>query len=204
MFRRCTMVLGVASLVFAITGSVKAELLADSVSDFSGTQGANSWYYGYYAGALTPATFTLFPTFDPNFATNEGNSYDGGPGGWYLQWGPGGYWTSLWPNGGHPNGTDGNQGRAPVEQWAVRRWVSDVSGEITISGLMASLNGSPMMVSVLVDGDLVFSQQIPSSETSYNFCSRSRGEKLILEDRNGSAIKEAWQELSLRESRLTR
>ena len=36
------------------------------------------------------------------------------------------------------------------------------------------------------------------------FGSRSRGEKLILEDRNGSAIKGAWRELSLRESRLTR
>ena len=59
----------------------------------------------------------------------------------------------------------------------------------------------------LQNGQLTAPEGPGTTETgayTLNGGSRSRGEKLILEDRNGSAIKEAWQELSLRESRLTR
>lgn len=169
MFRRCAIVSGILCLAFSSVASLKAEVLADSVADFSGTQGTDSWYYGYYDGSLTPATFTLISNYDPTFNI----TWPPTGGAWTVtpssQWGPGGYWTCLWADGGHPNGTNGNQGRLPIEQWAVRRWVSDVSGEVTISGFIASLGGGNMMASVFVDGKPLFSQQIPSNKTSYEF-----------------------------------
>jgi hypothetical protein len=196
-------------LVVGTWGEAKATVVADSVNNFSGTQGANNWYYGYYDGALTPATFKLFPNFDPNFSSNENallwgdngvlggieTAAFGGPGGWYLQW-AGGYWTSLWTDGGHPNQPTPGWDKQGVEQWTVRRWVSDVAGDVTISGLMASLNGGNMMVSVLVDGNKVFSQQIPSNETGYSFStdvSLASDVDFVIAPNNGSVVNGATE-----------
>ena len=133
--------LAVLALMVGACGQAEATIIADSVSEFSGTQGANGWYYGYYDGSLAPSTFKLMPTYDPN---SVGSTERGGgglfpPGMWSVQWDASGYWTCLETKGGIPNGTDGNWGRQQNEQWAVRRWVSDVSGPITISGLAAPM-----------------------------------------------------------------
>src|SRR5262245_1548768 len=37
-------------------------ILADSTADFSGTQGARNWYYGYFPNG-DPYTFTLLPYY---------------------------------------------------------------------------------------------------------------------------------------------
>jgi autotransporter-associated beta strand protein len=143
--------------------NTNAAVLADSVVDFSGSQGQGGWYYGYYDGDLTTASFKLLPNYD-----STGGIF--GYPAWYVQAGAGGYWTSLTESGGSPNGRDGNQGRLRTEQWAVRRWVSDASGLVDISGSFRSLNGGNMVVSIVIDGNEVFSQQVPSSsETGYSF-----------------------------------
>ena len=163
--------LAVLALMVGACGQAEATIIADSVSEFSGTQGANGWYYGYYDGSLAPSTFKLMPTYDPN---SVGSTERGGgglfpPGMWSVQWDASGYWTCLETKGGIPNGTDGNWGRQQIEQWAVRRWVSDVSGPITVSGLTAPMQSARMMTYVFVDGTQVFGQQVPWSETPYSF-----------------------------------
>ena len=45
--------------------------IANSVDDFSGTQGLNNWYYGYYSGKLKPSTFKQFPMYDPDYAKHQ-------------------------------------------------------------------------------------------------------------------------------------
>lgn len=141
-------------LTFGSLGQAKAVVVADSLNEYSGNQGENNWFYGYYDGNLTSDTFKLFPTFESNV--------------WYnLSWGSGSYWTRMYPNGGCPNGTNGNMGRLPVEQWCVRRWVSEISGTISISGSIGSLNGGNMFTHVIVDGTEVFLQQV--TESTYIF-----------------------------------
>jgi hypothetical protein len=154
--------LGLAPLL--VLGSLcqsHAATLADSVNDYSSTQGTNNWWYGYYDGNLTPSTFKLLP----NYEVVSGNSD------WYIQYpqdGPGGYWTGLWSSGGHPNGTDQSGGAAPVEQWAVRRWISDVSSPVTISGIIGQTSFRSMLTSIYVDGNEVFSASAPSPEQNYS------------------------------------
>src|SRR5438876_12178639 len=69
-------------------------------------------------------------------------------------------WTGIWNNGAHPTGP--NDG--PVH-WPVRRWVSTVSGPVTISGLVGDA-GNPgwnvdgLTCDILVNGTQVYSQHM--------------------------------------------
>ncbi len=104
------------------------ELLADSVAEYGPVQGERGWSYGY----LEPdgaGTFVQMPTYV------EG----GADPGWYA--GVGGvYWTMMDAESAHPNGETTTGGREPVEQWAVRRWTSDVAGEIDVTGAFAKVS----------------------------------------------------------------
>ncbi len=179
--RRCLFLVCVIAAVLIGAGQAGAGTVADSVSEFSGVQGQDNWYYGYYDGGLVASSFSQLPYYDPVFSTNEYTTSQlqpissptseaafGGSGGWYLQW-AGGYWTSLWTNGGHANQPEAGWDRQGVEQWAVRRWISEVSGPIVVSGSLATINGGYMMASTLVDGNVVFSQQVPEGGANYSF-----------------------------------
>jgi hypothetical protein len=160
--RRTALVLGLI-LVGITVGSVQAAIVADSVNEFSGTQGHNNWYYGYYDrtndpnGIYDPASdFQLMTEFQ-NISTYFGSWI------WsvnWANWGPGGYWTSLGALGGHPNGTNQNWGRLPAVQWPIRRWVSEVAGTITISGTFKGLDCGNITGYIIVDGVQVWSQNI--------------------------------------------
>lgn len=105
--------------------------LADSAADFSGVQGANNWFYGYWNKGLDA---------DGVYSENEFESFpnDGGPHG------PGNFWTgSQWDwfngnppdteltsQGGRPSGDDGQPGRP--NHWAIRRYICETNGPITI------------------------------------------------------------------------
>jgi len=109
-------------------------VVGDSAADFSGTQGSNNWFYGYYnrsadtAAGYQSSNFVVFPAH---------------------------YWTGVqwdWPNGNppwdeigrtncHPNGI--NSGG---EHWVIRRWVSKVSGTITVDWFLAKSNPSGLGV----------------------------------------------------------
>ncbi len=96
--------------------------IADSAYDFTwtGTQGQDGWYYGYYSlTADGDGTYQTgdFRQFDP--ADWNGSGWDVGGGAVP--------WTSLGQEAVHPNGTNNGE-----EQWAVRRWVSDAAGRYAV------------------------------------------------------------------------
>ena len=149
--------------IFLATIDSAAAIIADSVNEFSGTQGQNNWYYGYYDrthdldGIYNPVSdFQLMTEFQ-NINTYFGSQI------WsvnWANWGPGGYWTSLGAVGGHPNGLNQNSGRLPAVQWSIRRWVSEVAGPITISGTFKSLGCGNITGYIIIDGVQIWSQNV--------------------------------------------
>lgn len=164
--RGTTLVIALA-LMLAGAGQAKAVIIANSVNEFSGTQGQDNWYYGYYDGdgpaPYTNADFELLPQYGPGG--------DGLPE-WYTNiW----YiarrvnWTALWNEGGHPHGLNHNwDPYVPVEHWVVRRWVSEVAGPITIAGTLNKSDdryGDGTTGYMLVDGVVVWSQYIAYNDS---------------------------------------
>ncbi len=130
-------VLCIFTLLFSYA-TAYAVPVADSVSEFSGVQGQDDWYYGYYTTPGDYTTFTQMTLFDPAGLWEESSTRPP--------------WTALWDTGGHPGSS----------HWAVRRWVSEVSGIVTISGLLKDddPNGGLGGVTgrILVDGVEVYNQ----------------------------------------------
>ncbi len=124
-----------AALILSTHAHAAAVQVADSASEFSGVQGQDGWEYGYYLTDGDPATFTRMTLFDA------------GAGQWKEVPTPP-PWTALWADGGHPGSL-----------WAVRRWVSEVSGTIEITGLLEDLDpggGDGVIGRILVDGTEVW------------------------------------------------
>ncbi|MBK7337304.1 MAG: choice-of-anchor D domain-containing protein [Saprospirales bacterium] len=124
------------------------EVLANSAADFSGTQGQDGWSYGYYA-PNDPDGFTQLDPLNFNMNIWMGVQTGGTP--------------SLDSNGGEPGIDDG--------VWAVRRWVSDFTGQVTISGMYfdRDLNcGDGSNVRIFHNGTQVFlAFSIPGTTTNY-------------------------------------
>jgi uncharacterized protein (TIGR03437 family) len=103
---------------------------ASSDQGFSATQGANNWYYGYFPSGNVN-TFMQLPTFDGPDQRWEHNTF--GPP-----------WTVVAAGSGfHPNGADNG-----TEEWATRRWVSNVSGAVQIAGHLAKIDTDPASTGV--------------------------------------------------------
>jgi hypothetical protein len=137
--------------LFAAMGSASADVLvADSVAEFSGVQGRDSWQYGYEIGnSYTEGGFL-------QLANYVSTTVWGGTNVWSY---PTAFpdssssWTALAAFGGHPNGTNTGVG----EQLAVRRWVSEVSGPVTLSGVLQNIANGSVLGSIYVDGSKVWS-----------------------------------------------
>lgn len=133
-------------------------IVADSVAEFSSVQGQANWYYGY----IEPVSGSAF------IAMGYYNTV--------LDWwqaDPNRYWTTLYAIGGHPNGVFTSGDRTPIEHWAVRRWVSEVEGEIDIVGNLAKnstsgggLGGNGIVGSIVVDGIEIWSQHVSPFDTN--------------------------------------
>ncbi len=100
-----------------------AAVIADSELEFSGVQGQDGWYYGRSAsqvGVHFPAIhdFALLPVY--NASANQWQQNAGSDPGLVVD-----------ATGGHP-GTGGGV----ANQWSIRRWVSDYTGYVTLSGLI--------------------------------------------------------------------
>jgi hypothetical protein len=112
-------------------------------------QGQDNWRYGFYDGPFGSADFQEMTQCIPEGANHA----------WWVN--PQLYWTSIRKEISYPNGP-ASCGRQPVEHWAVRRWVSEVDGTVTITGVLeivaASFDG--FTGHILVDGNVVFSQLI--------------------------------------------
>ena len=100
-------------------------VIADSVNDFSGSQGKNNWRYGEYRSIFKPSNFQEFKHYHKS-------------GGEYI-WSaekPAGYnnFNQLWASGGHPNSQQGKH------SWAVRRWKSNYNGKVNLTGTIDDTN----------------------------------------------------------------
>ncbi|MBX3378991.1 MAG: hypothetical protein KF805_02765 [Phycisphaeraceae bacterium] len=90
----------------------RAQLIADSFADYSGTQGSGNWYYGY----TTYANGTRGPFQQMTLFTSDV---------WHRAEGGGtSYWTSIWKDGQHPNAKVSTGGRLGEENWVTRRWLA--------------------------------------------------------------------------------
>ncbi|MEX2185504.1 MAG: Ig-like domain-containing protein [Pirellulales bacterium] len=137
-------------------------IVADSLADYSGTQGQNGWYYGYFNrstdadGQYETSEFVAFPNSGgPWSATNYYNA-SSATWNWFNGNPP---WTNFNFERMHPNGT--NTG---PEHWAIRRWMSDVSGPVVLAGEIAKsdsgIGGDGIRGTIFVDGAPVFAVNI--------------------------------------------
>ena len=107
--------------------------IADSAADWSvsGVQGENSWFYGYYNRTASPgyqaSKFTPFPSSPgPASASNYWSGFDWD---WFAGNPP---WTQIAQTTQHPNGSNNGQ-----EHWSIRRYVSEISGRLTVDWTLA-------------------------------------------------------------------
>lgn len=136
----------VAIALAAGAPAAHATLITDSISDFSGEQGAHNWYYGWVLPTDAPGSFREMSVFDGQR--------------WWVD--PEHYWTMLGPLGGHANGEISSGFASREEQWAVRRWVSpsaaDIDVEITLRKLNINPSSNGVLAYVLLDGEQVWSR----------------------------------------------
>jgi hypothetical protein len=154
-------------------------VIADSVREFSGEQGANGWFYGYWDRSADrddtydPATdFELLQYFgrDPKNGLVGHSEFTTGEL-WYLE--DGRFYTSLWAEGGHPHGKLDLGPYARAEHWVVRRWVSTIAGVVTIRGQAgkvmpwgANWTGGVQAL-LVVDGKPLYRADLGNLETVY-------------------------------------
>ncbi len=149
-------------------------LIADSVADYGGVQGENGWHYGYYnledintssGVSVAISEFRQLSSYDSSTGWwgMNGESAGGNPAHGST---PGSY-SIITRSRMHPNAPWGGANVVAEEQWASRRWVSTVSGEVTLTGLIAhheyigyNMVGDGTEAHVLVDGEAVFSYDV--------------------------------------------
>ncbi len=156
---------GIASVCGSARTAPAAVVVADSVANFSGTQGYDGWYYGDLPSPFTPAGFAQMTQFSASNIDLAGN-------GWFVN--KTNYWTQVEATGQHSNGTVTSGGRTPVELWSDRRWVSTVAGVVTISGHLAKSDttgtGDGVVGDVFVNGTLDYSQPVAAANsTDFDF-----------------------------------
>ncbi|MBL8816309.1 MAG: hypothetical protein JNL58_09780 [Planctomyces sp.] len=154
--------------------------LADSVSEYSGEQGLHGWYYGYWDRTSDDdrkynqaMDFRPLKHFGDDSITGISTRTEFTTGKiWYLQ--DGKYYTSLWAEGGHANSGKKLGNYAATEHWAVRRWKSDVTASVTISGHVGKVmpwgknwNGGCRAL-IVVDGKQVLSAEADEDEKDFS------------------------------------
>ena len=134
----------------ASVAEIDNDLLADSVSGYSKTTGANGWHYGY-------ATLASTASYDPAQFK---------PMTWGI-WGADSYrW--LAPGGGYPFASGSTM--HPSRYWAIRRWVSNIAGSVSLSGeLSRGRGGDGVNIRIFVDGNEVYNEHLsPNQAMNYN------------------------------------
>ncbi len=181
--RLCASALALGICSFLVSGCrtapvLRSENVADSVRGFSGEQGANGWFYGYWdrtgdndQSFSQTTDFQLLKHFGDDPVNQVSSHPDFATGKlWTLQ--DGLYYTALWAEGGSANGTTKLAPQAKVEHWAVRRWVSTVHGPVTISGQASKIldwgNAESGQARIVVDSATVFSAATHGLTTNYS------------------------------------
>ena len=107
--------------------------IGNSMAEFSGTQGQNNWSYGYWDkksdsdGVYSDSEFVPFPNSGGGWSAN--NFWTGSDWDWFAGDPP---FTRLTSDGGRPTADNGNA--ALPDHWAMRRYVNESAGPLTISG----------------------------------------------------------------------
>lgn len=144
-------ILAVAAALALSTGSMAGTLSFDSAAEFSGTQGAGGWTYGFYATVGDASTFTQFTSYDAGSASQPA---------WWEESATQGPWTLLWSTGGHPDSSSG-------DHWAVRRWTSTVDGTLNLGAQFKAEGTGTSKVHILVGGAEVFwADNLPTLQTA--------------------------------------
>ena len=129
-------------------------VVADSQLDWSGMglQGENGWYYGYYDQRSDLEERDGVYTADNDDFQEFGFEYWTGAM-WDLAAGVA-PWTEITCAGGHPAGN--GQGE-PSVHWAIRRWVSTVTGDVEIGCFLRnnSPSGDGVVGRVFINGQQV-------------------------------------------------
>ena len=158
MKRRWIAVLGIL-LIWCWSGSASAALLTNSITAFSDTQGQDSWFYGFSNQTTPPSDFQEFALF--NTGGNRWEASDAQVGANNNDF------LNLNSMGGHPTGIGPSSQDAII--WAVRRYVSPVSGLINIDFDLRKDNivnpdGGGITGRIFVDGIEVFTQFIDNTD----------------------------------------
>jgi hypothetical protein len=134
--------------------------IADSMVEFSGVQGQDNWFYGFYnqgAAGGSPHGYTVggFTAFD-TFVAGRWEASDAQVGANNNDF------LNLNAVGGHPNGLDLGQDRLI---WAVRRYQSEVAGLVDIAFDLRKINvsnslGGGVTGRIFIDGVEVYTQFI--------------------------------------------
>jgi hypothetical protein len=135
--------------------SEPSRILADSVADFSLVQGERGWYYGYDLGFRDSMQLLPRTSVVTQYVPVSGDTW----GCWTTE---DEHWTQIFQLGAHPNGTDTSAPSTAVLERAVRRWISNYSGDIRIVGELAKIDVTPggsngVFASIWVDGIEVYS-----------------------------------------------
>jgi hypothetical protein len=122
-----------------------SNLLADSVSGYSKTPGQNGWYYGYAdidsASAYEPSQFRQ------------------------MTWGIWGNDSYRWLGTSSYHFASADQ-MHPSNAWAIRRWISNVAGKVTLSGTTSRGDGGDgANIRIFVDGREVYSRHLAPGQT---------------------------------------
>jgi|GEM_PF-320912 len=166
--------------------------LADSTTEFSGTQGQGNWFYGYWDkkadanGTYQATDFTEFPRGTGNVLAPT-NYWDG----MKWDWPTNSTLTELTSTGGQPAG-DVVDPALPVH-WAVRRYVSEADGPLRLSGTLACNGqggtcGDGVIGRIFVDGVQVWQQTAFNLSAGYSIIvSASIGSKIDFAIDSGTA-----------------
>lgn len=168
---------GAISVLATLSGTAFANpiLVADSVADYAGAQGENGWHYGWYnledieigqsGVSVNTGDFRVLPSYSSTtgwWAVNAeaagGNPANGSS--------PGSY-TVITRSRMHANAPWPTANVVAEEQWASRRWVSNMTGAVNLNGLIAhheyyglNMIGNGTEAHILVDGQSIFSYDV--------------------------------------------
>lgn len=171
-----TKAFGAIAALTTLAGGALANpiLIADSVDDFGGVQGENGWSYGWYS---QDDVSTGAPVGVNTSAFNQFTSFNSGTGWWSTD--P--FSAASTPGQGSSPGTyavitaELMHAHAPSplanlsaeNLWVSRRWTSNTSGVVTLSGSIAHddygggfMAGNGTEAHILVDGVAVFSYDV--------------------------------------------
>jgi hypothetical protein len=148
--------------------------IANSESEFSGTQGQGGWFYGYWDkkadanGIYEPGDFIQFPRGTGN-QLNSTNYFNGSV--WMFPLPNNPPFTMLSGKGGFPSAENGNPAN-PIH-WPIRRYVSETNGPLRITGTIAcqssnGICGDGIIGRIFVDGVEVWNKHVFYESLGYS------------------------------------